>query len=78
MGTGFWFIAASSVYRLNRKPYVLGSLAMFWGWIRAAITRTPRYEDAAFRKFLRRYQWRALLFGKKRALEKTYAEMAVK
>jgi biofilm PGA synthesis N-glycosyltransferase PgaC len=78
MGTGFWFIAASALYRLNRKPYVLGSLAMLWGWIRAAITRTPRYEDAAFRKFLRKYQWRALLFGKKRALEKAYAEMTVK
>jgi biofilm PGA synthesis N-glycosyltransferase PgaC len=78
MGTGFWFIAASAVYRLNRKPYVLGSVAMLWGWIKAAIIRTPRYEDPAFRKFLRRYQWRALLFGKKRALEKAYSEIAAK
>lgn len=74
MGTGFWFIFASAVYRLNRKPYVWGSVAMLWGWIKAALSGAPRYEDTAFRQFLRRYQWRALLFGKKRAMEKMYSE----
>lgn len=74
MGTGFWFILASAVYRLNRKPYVWGSVAMLWGWIKAALSGAPRYEDTAFRQFLRRYQWRALLFGKKRAIEKMYSE----
>jgi glycosyltransferase involved in cell wall biosynthesis len=69
MGTGFLFIVASSIYRLNRKPYVLGSVAMIWGWLNAALRGKPRYEDIAFRKFLRRYQWRALWLGKKRALE---------
>jgi glycosyltransferase involved in cell wall biosynthesis len=74
MGTGFLFMIASSIYRLNRKPYVLGSLAMLWGWLRAALAGKPRYEDAAFRKFLRRYQWRALLVGKTRALEEIYRQ----
>ena len=37
MGTGFLFIVASSIYRLNRKPYVLGSVAMLWGWLKAAL-----------------------------------------
>jgi biofilm PGA synthesis N-glycosyltransferase PgaC len=69
MGTGFLFIVASAIYRLNRKPYVLGSLAMIWGWLKAALEGKPRYEDAAFRKFLRQYQRRALWFGKKRAIE---------
>lgn len=72
MGTGFLFIVASSIYRLNRKPYVLGSLAMIWGWLKAALERKPRYEDPVFRKFLRRYQWRALWVGKARALEEIY------
>jgi hypothetical protein len=30
---------------------------------------SPRYEDAAFPKFLRRYQWRVLWVGKERAIE---------
>jgi glycosyltransferase involved in cell wall biosynthesis len=74
MGTGFLFMVASSIYRLNRKPYVLGSLAMMWGWLKAALTRKPRYEDEAFRQFLRRYQWRVLWGGKTRALEEIYRQ----
>jgi biofilm PGA synthesis N-glycosyltransferase PgaC len=77
MGTGFLFIVASSIYRLNRKPYVLGSLAMLWGWLKGALQRKPRYEDVAFRKFLRRYQWRALWVGKKRALEEIYRQREI-
>lgn len=69
MGTGFVFMAASAVYRMNKKPYVLGGLAMLWGWLKSAIAGKPRYGDAAFREFLRRYQRRALLIGKKRAIE---------
>jgi poly-beta-1,6-N-acetyl-D-glucosamine synthase len=69
MGTGPVFMLASAVFRLNQKPYVLGSLAMLWGWFKAALQRKPRYQDPAFRRFLRRYQWRALLLGKRRALD---------
>ena len=58
---------------LDQKPYVLGSLAMFWGWLHSAITRKPRYEDPEFRRFLRRYQWRAVLIGKEHAIEELYA-----
>jgi hypothetical protein len=48
---------------------VLGSLAMLWGWVKSALQAKPRYDDAEFRAFLRRYQMRALLVGKKRAIE---------
>lgn len=69
MGTGFLFMAASALSRVNQKPYVLGSAAMLWGWISSALTGKPRYENDAFRKFLRRYQMRALVVGKRRAVE---------
>jgi len=69
MGTGFLFMTASALYRMNKKPYVLGGLAMWWGWLKSALARKPRYPDMEFRKFLRRYQRRALLVGKQRALE---------
>lgn len=71
MGTGPVFMLASALFRLNQKPYVLGSLAMMWGWLKAALQGKPRYEDKDFRRFLRRYQWRALLLGKRRALAMT-------
>ena len=72
MGTGLLFMVASALYRVSEKPYVLGSLAILWGWIKSALQDKPRYEDMEFRKFLRRYQRRALLIGKKRAIEEIY------
>lgn len=68
MGTGFVFMAASALSRVNQKPYVLGSAAMLWGWLKAALQRKPRYENPEFRRFLRAYQHRALLVGKARAV----------
>jgi len=69
MGTGFVFMFASALFRVNQKPYVLGSAAMLWGWIKAALQNKPRYDDPAFRRFLRRYHWQVLLLGKRRALD---------
>lgn len=69
MGTGFLFMAASALKRIGEKPMFLGSLAMLWGWLESAIQGKPRYGDLEFRRFLRRYQMRALFVGKKRAIE---------
>jgi glycosyltransferase involved in cell wall biosynthesis len=74
MGTGFIYMTASALYRMNKKPYVIGSIAMLWGYVKSMLEGKPRYGDPAFKKFLRRYQWRALLVGKKRALEEIYRE----
>jgi len=40
----------------------------------SALQRKPRYEDLEFRRFLRRWQWRALLVGKQRAVEEVLRE----
>lgn len=69
MGSSLLFMTASAIYRLNEKPYILGSLAILWGWIRSALQGKPRYHDLEFRRFLRKYQMRALFVGKKRAIE---------
>jgi glycosyltransferase involved in cell wall biosynthesis len=77
MGTGLAYMVASAIYRMNERPYVLGSLAVLWGWIRSALEGKARYENAEFRTFLRRYQWRALLFGKRRATDEINRAMGV-
>ena len=69
MGTSFVYLLASAVSRFNQKPYVLGQLAVLWGWVWGALRAAPRYEDVEFRRFLRRYQWSSLLLGKRRATE---------
>lgn len=74
MGTGFVYMLASAISRLGHKPYVLGGLAMLWGWVLSALQGKPRYEDREFRQFLRRYQWRALIVGKKKAIEEIHRQ----
>jgi poly-beta-1,6-N-acetyl-D-glucosamine synthase len=69
MGTGFVYMMASAIYRIPEKPYVLGGLTILWGWLRSALLRKRRYNDPEFRKFLRKYQWRSLLVGKRRAIK---------
>jgi glycosyltransferase involved in cell wall biosynthesis len=73
MGTGFLYMLASAMYRLNQKPYILGSLAMLWGWLDSAIRRRPQYQDRDFRAFLHHYQRRVMLVGKKCAIQEISA-----
>lgn len=77
MGTSFLFILASAIFRLNEKPYVTGSAAILWGWLKSALKGLPRYEDPEFRAYLRRYQMKALLHGKKKAVAMMYQEKGI-
>jgi hypothetical protein len=67
MGTGLLYMTASSIFRMAHPPYLIGGLAMWWGYVKSALQRKPRYDDPEFRKFLRSYQWNMLLKGKKKA-----------
>jgi len=69
MGTTLSFMTASTVYRMTRPPFILGGLAMWWGYVSSMLLGKARYDDAPFRAFLRRYQWRCLLNGKKKAVQ---------
>lgn len=77
MGTGFLFMLASAVNRVGEKPLLLGSLAMLWGWLKSALQGKPRYNNPEFRQFLRNYQTRALLVGKKKAIEEIHRERGI-
>jgi glycosyltransferase involved in cell wall biosynthesis len=74
MGTSPIYMLANAVNRFTEKPYVLAGLAMLWGYVWSAMQRKPRYDDPEFRRFLRRWQWRALFFGRRRAVEEVLRE----
>ncbi|TVQ30763.1 MAG: glycosyltransferase [Phycisphaeraceae bacterium] len=74
MGTGFVYMTASALTRMMKRPFVLGGAAMWWGYVRSMALRLPRYEDREFRRFLRRYQWMALLKGKAAAVKRINRE----
>jgi len=54
------FVAASCLYRLGRKPYAIGSLAICYGYVKAYITHRPRVNDAALIRYVRDQQLRRL------------------
>jgi len=67
MGTGLFYMTASSLFRMTRPPVIVGGAAMWAGYVQSMVQRKPRYGDPDFRKFLRRWQRASLLFGKRRA-----------
>jgi poly-beta-1,6-N-acetyl-D-glucosamine synthase len=69
MGTGPLYMIASALHRATRRPLLVGGLAMLVGYFGAMLTRAPRYPDAEFRRYLRRYHRLVLFRGKRRALE---------
>jgi glycosyltransferase involved in cell wall biosynthesis len=76
LGEGYWFLGAapsfvlaSAVYRLQHKPALIGSLATLQGYATAWLKRMPRYDDAEFRRYLRRYHRAMLTRGRARAAE---------
>lgn len=69
MGTGPLYLLASALYRMTRPPLLIGGVAMIWGYLKAFATHQPRYDDPAFRQFLRKYHHACLILGKKRATQ---------
>jgi glycosyltransferase involved in cell wall biosynthesis len=67
MGSAFPYVAASGLFRMREKPYVIGGLLIIVGYLAAAVRGLPRYADEAFRAELRRWQYgrlRGLLRGR--------------
>jgi biofilm PGA synthesis N-glycosyltransferase PgaC len=80
MGTTLTYMLASGLFRMTKPPYIVGGLAMCWGYLKAAFGHTPRYGDLEFRRFLRRYQRHALLHGKAaatRSLDESWRDRAL-
>ena len=64
MGTTPLYLVASAVYRMSRRPFLIGGLGLLWGYFTSAARRADRYDDPEFRRFLNAYQRQSLLRGK--------------
>ncbi|WP_044615789.1 glycosyltransferase [Gynuella sunshinyii] len=69
MGTGLLYMTASSVFRLFHPPYLVGGLAMWWGYVKSMLQKQPRFADKELVQFIREYQTQCLLKGKTAATE---------
>lgn len=55
------FLLAKAVVRLARRPYVLQSAALVYGYLSACIEKIPRVDDPALIRYLRSQQINKLL-----------------
>lgn len=69
MGSSWYYVLASAVYRGLEPPYLIGGGLIFFGYIRALLTGHRRYDNPAYRRYLRRFERAQLLRGKQRALQ---------
>lgn len=76
MGTSLAYMTASAIYRMTHPPVIIGGLGMWCGFVKSMFEGAERFDDPAFRRFLRQYQWRGLLNGKAAATRKTNEERA--
>lgn len=76
MGTDPLFFLASALLRTARRPFVTGAMAMIQGYVSAWVRGAPRHEDPDLTAFIRAYQRRALLVGKRRAATEIEAAKA--
>lgn len=56
MGTHWLYVCAIAFYRMFERPFLIGGVCIFIGYVRGFFRRAPRYDDLAFRKFLHRWQ----------------------
>jgi len=68
MGSDPIYFIATAVKKMFHPPYLVGGFATLQGFFGAMLKRAPQYDDPALRTFIRSYQRRALLVGKKRAV----------
>ncbi|MBW1991393.1 MAG: glycosyltransferase family 2 protein [Deltaproteobacteria bacterium] len=54
------WVWASAFYHMAERPFILGGICMLLGYLGAFLQRAPRYENLAFRRFLRRWQLKYL------------------
>ena len=78
MGTDPFYFLATAIARLSYPPYIIGSAAMIYGYLKAKVGGAKQLDDSELRQFIRRYQRRALMVGKHRAIEEINQRMAAR
>jgi UDP-N-acetylglucosamine 2-epimerase len=54
------FVAASCLRRMTQRPYIIGSGAIMYGFIKGHLTRPPRLKDKSYFAYIRGQQLRRL------------------
>lgn len=55
------FVMASCMYRIAKRPYLIGSAAILYGYLKACLSHPPRVEDPSYVAYIRDQQMKRLL-----------------
>lgn len=77
MGSDPLYFSATAIFRMTRPPYVIGGLAMLYGYGRAWWTGARQLDDPELCDFIRAYQRQALLGGKTKTIAAIEARQEV-
>ena len=75
MGSAWYYVLAVAVYRSIEPPYLYGGLGILYGYFRAWFTNHPRYNNPEYQRYIRRFEFRQLVLGKSRAIERENARV---
>lgn len=70
MGSTWYYVLASAIYRGVEPPYVVGGLSILFGYWKAALTGHKRYDNPECRRYVRQFERSQLFLGKAKALAK--------
>lgn len=57
------FLAASCIYRMRNKPYVIAAAGILYGFLKGYLNRVPRPVDRSYTRYIHRQQLKRL-FGR--------------
>lgn len=60
MGSDPFYFVSTAIFRMREKPYVIGGLAIIWGYFSSMFQGKPQLDDKELRDFIGRYQRRVL------------------
>jgi len=69
MGSALYYVLAVSFYRIFQKPFLIGGIGIFLGYMEALLGGQPRMDDPIYLRHFRNYELKSLLSGKRRALD---------
>lgn len=69
MGSDPLYFTATALHKMAHPPYVTGGLSSLQGFFGAWAKGAKQFDDPEIRAYIRRYQRRALVLGKRRAVE---------
>lgn len=70
MGSAWYYVVGAAIYRMFQHPPIVGGIGILWGYLTAMFAGAGRHGDREFRRFVRRFELRCLLFGKNRTLHR--------